>query len=116
MAEGCSLHEKSRGNFTVKCKGHPEYHRSRAIATLQFNCHLAFLVVLIVGFYSFFCSTFGVGRDYMNYKPLNAELQQLGNQNQFTLNYEEDDDDDDEIAVEENLQKQKTVVNGLGTH
>nr|XP_028953247.1 uncharacterized protein LOC103404374 [Malus domestica] len=24
MAHGCSLHEKSRGNYTVKCKGHPE--------------------------------------------------------------------------------------------
>nr|DAD27210.1 TPA_asm: hypothetical protein HUJ06_028678 [Nelumbo nucifera] len=27
IAHGCSLHEKRRGNYTVKCKGHPEYHR-----------------------------------------------------------------------------------------
>ncbi|PQM32872.1 uncharacterized protein Pyn_00763 [Prunus yedoensis var. nudiflora] len=47
IAHGCSLHEKSRGNYTVRCKGHPEYHRARAIVTLQFNCHLALLVVLV---------------------------------------------------------------------
>ena len=36
VAHGCSLHQKSRGNYTIKCKGHPEYHRARAIATLHF--------------------------------------------------------------------------------
>ncbi|XP_055960069.1 uncharacterized protein LOC126661526 [Mercurialis annua] len=41
IVHGCALHEKSRGDYTVKCRGHPEYHRARGIATLQFNCHLA---------------------------------------------------------------------------
>ncbi|XP_040956113.1 uncharacterized protein [Gossypium hirsutum] len=52
MVHGCSLHEKSRGNYTIKCRSHPDYHRARSIATLQFNCHLALLVVLVVGMLS----------------------------------------------------------------
>ncbi|OVA14350.1 Protein of unknown function DUF716 [Macleaya cordata] len=118
MVHGCALHEKSRGNFTVKCKGHPEYHRSKAIATLQFNCHLAFLVVLIVGVYSFIGQKYGFPGDYLNYKPLNAELHQLDNQTRFTL-----DSDDEEIMVEENVGHQKALVvvpesevNGFGNH
>ncbi|KAF6143271.1 hypothetical protein GIB67_039054 [Kingdonia uniflora] len=119
MAHGCDLHESSRGNFTVKCKGHPEYHRSKAIATLQFNCHLAFLVVLIVGLYSFIARKYGVSGDYLSYKPLGAELRLLEHQTQFTL-----DSDDDEIVIEEVATKQKDDVrslsavgfNGFGVH
>lgn len=101
IAHGCSLIEKSRGNFTVLCKGHMAGHRSMAIATLQFNCHLALLVIMSVVVYAFVVHKFGMPGDYSNYKPLNAELQELGHQNEFTL----DSDDDD--VVEEN------VSNGL---
>ncbi|RZC79800.1 hypothetical protein C5167_042381 [Papaver somniferum] len=121
MVHGCALHEASRGNFTVKCKGHMDSHRGKAIATLQFNCHLALLVILIVGFYSFIGNKFGFpGGDYSSYKPLNAELHQLGNQTQFTL-----DSDDEESSLEENAAQQKTnssivpvssEVNGFGNH
>ncbi|KAI3911590.1 hypothetical protein MKW92_048003 [Papaver armeniacum] len=121
MVHGCALHEASRGNFTVKCKGHMDAHRGKAIATLQFNCHLALLVILIVGVYSFIGNKFGFpGGNYSNYKPLNAELHQLGSQTQFTL-----DSDDEESILEENVAQQKTnsiivpvssEVNGFGNH
>lgn len=120
MAHGCKLHEKSRGNYTIKCKGHPEYHRARAIATLQFNCHLAFLVVLIVGIYSLIGSKSCDNGDYRRYKPLGAELQQMDNQSKFTL---DSDEDDDEIKVESNSEKENgsmvpelSRVNGYGSH
>ncbi|KAL6994299.1 hypothetical protein U1Q18_012406 [Sarracenia purpurea var. burkii] len=121
MANGCSLHEKSRGNYTVKCKGHPEYHRGRAIATLQFNCHLAFLVILIVGVYSIVCEKTGIGREFSQYKPLGAEMQQLDNQAHFTL--DSDDENDDVIKEEGDLEDRKALavvpelgINGYGSH
>ncbi|XP_010272232.1 PREDICTED: uncharacterized protein LOC104608067 [Nelumbo nucifera] len=105
IAHGCSLHEKSRGNYTVKCKGHSEYHRGRAIATIQFNCHLAFLVVLVVGVYSVIGQKYGgTGSNYTNYRRLGAELQNL----QFTLNSDDDDDNGDE--TKESVVKQKSLV------
>ncbi|XP_068335935.1 uncharacterized protein [Pyrus communis] len=118
MAHGCSLHEKSRGNYTVKCKGHPEYHRARAIVTLQFNCHLAFTVVMVVGVYSIISrKSGGVRGDVSHYKPLGTEVHQFDNQSRFTL----DSDEDDEIKEEGNLAMQKAGevelgVNGYGSH
>ncbi|XVE68004.1 hypothetical protein DITRI_Ditri09bG0033500 [Diplodiscus trichospermus] len=122
MAHGCSLHEKSRGNYTIKCKGHPEYHRGRAIATLQFNCHLALLVLLVIGMLSVIGKRNGAGvsRDGLQYRPLGAEMQQMDNNvGNFTLN--SDDDLDDETKEEDGLGKEKEdivemVVNGHGSH
>ncbi|PIA62259.1 hypothetical protein AQUCO_00200325v1 [Aquilegia coerulea] len=117
MAQGCSLVEKSRGNYTVLCEGHMANHRSKAIATLQFNVHLAFLVILIAGVYSIVANKFGLPGEYLNYKPLNADLRQLDQQTQFVL------DSDDEAVEEENALKPKEVrlqpksgVNGFGDH
>lgn len=118
IAHGCSLHERSRGNYTVKCKGHPEYHRARAIATLQFNCHLALMVVLVVGIYSIVARRHGGHSEFMTYRPLVAEMQPL--ENQFTL--DSDDDLDEVIREEGSVEKQKAGVvvehhvNGNGTH
>ncbi|XWS35044.1 hypothetical protein CRYUN_Cryun21dG0092200 [Craigia yunnanensis] len=61
MVHGCSLHEKSRGNYTIKCKGHLEYHRRRAIAMLQFIYHLALLMVLVIEMLSVMGKRNGVG-------------------------------------------------------
>ncbi|KAA8548050.1 hypothetical protein F0562_004689 [Nyssa sinensis] len=108
MAHGCSLHEKSRGNYTVRCKGHPEYHRGRALATLQFNCHLAFLVVLIAGAFAIISKNNRGRGEFMQYRPLGAEMQQLDNQAQFTL--DSDDDSEDGIKEEKNVADQKAVV------
>ncbi|GMY13509.1 hypothetical protein FCV25MIE_08748 [Fagus crenata] len=113
IANGCSLQEKSRGNYTIRCKGHPDYHRARAIATLQFNCHLALIVVLVMGMYSIIVRKYGVPGDFPQYRPLGAEMQQ------FTL--DSDDDDGEEIKVEENLGNKNVGMvelstNGYGSH
>ncbi|KAK6267418.1 hypothetical protein QUC31_018255 [Theobroma cacao] len=122
IVHGCSLHEKSRGNYTIKCKGHPEYHRGRAIATLQFNCHLAMVVVLVVGMLSIMGKRNGVNvsENGLRYRPLGAEMQQMDNNvGNFTL--DSDDDLDDEIKEEDDLGKEKAAivelgVNGQGSH
>ncbi|KAF8010911.1 hypothetical protein BT93_J1522 [Corymbia citriodora subsp. variegata] len=121
VAHGCWLHEKSRGNYTVKCKGHAEYHRARAIATLQFNCHLALLVTVVVGAYSLIAQRIGIRGDFAKYRPLGEEVQSLGNHAQFTLDSDEDVDVDDGIREEENVEKPKDAVielsaNGYGSH
>ncbi|KAL3720219.1 hypothetical protein ACJRO7_005104 [Eucalyptus globulus] len=119
VAHGCWLHEKSRGNYTVKCKGHAEYHRARAIATLQFNCHLALLVTVGVGIYSLIAQRNGIRGDFAKYRPLGEEVQSLGNHEQFTLDSDEDVDDGN--REEENVVKPKGAVielsaNGYGSH
>lgn len=63
-------------------------HRAKAIAVLLFNCHLAFLVSVIVGVYSVVGRK--NGKDYSRYSPLGAEMQ-MTNQPQFTLDSDEDD-------------------------
>ncbi|KAL3643943.1 hypothetical protein CASFOL_011875 [Castilleja foliolosa] len=119
ISNGCSLHERSRGNFTIKCKGHPEYHRGRAIATLQFNCYLALFVTLSVGFYSIFCKKYGINRDFMKYKPLGV---QMDHHSQFTLD-SDDEDDRDGVKEASGVEMQNTIVvvpqpavNGYGPH
>ncbi|GFQ03991.1 hypothetical protein PHJA_002543000 [Phtheirospermum japonicum] len=119
ISNGCSLHERSRGNFTIKCKGHPEYHRGRAIATLQFNCYLALFVTLSVGVYSIFCKKYGINRDFMRYKPLGV---QMDNHSQFTLD-SDDEDDRDGVKEASGVEMQSAIVvvpqpavNGYGPH
>ncbi|XP_057484682.1 uncharacterized protein LOC130771073 [Actinidia eriantha] len=121
MAHGCFLHEKSRGNYIIKCKGHPEYHRGRAIATLQFNCHLAFLVVVIIGVYSIVCKKSGIGGEFKWYRPLGDEMQPMESKGRFTL--DSDDENEDGTKEEGNVTEQKAVVlmlesgiNGYGSH
>ncbi|XP_002516040.2 uncharacterized protein LOC8274492 [Ricinus communis] len=116
IVHGCSLHERSRGDYTIKCKGHPEYHRARGIATLQFNCHLALLVVMVTSAYSIMAKKNGGRDDFMRYKPLGAEMQQMEINGHFTL-----DSDEDEIQEEENVTEEKSTrvevgVNGYGSH
>lgn len=112
IVHGCSLHEKSRGNYTIRCKGHPEYHRARGIATLQFNCHLALLVISAMSVYSVMAKNNGARGD--SYKPLGAEMQRMENHGLFTL-----DSDDDEIREEEDVTMKKgavVAVNGFVSH
>lgn len=117
MVHGCSLHEKSRGNYTIKCRSHPDYHRARSIATLQFNCHLALLVVLVVGMLLLIGKRNGVAvgasGDGLRYKPLGAEIQLMdSNGGNFTL--DSDDDLDSGIKEEDDLVKEKSAVVELG--
>ncbi|KAK4282471.1 hypothetical protein QN277_013845 [Acacia crassicarpa] len=118
MAHGCFLRQVSRGNYTLLCKGHPEFHRGRAIATLQFNCHLAFLVVLFVGFFSTVSWKNGIPVDSAQYRPIGAEMQSFQNPAQFAL---DSDDDGVEEIKEDNSEMQKSVVvessmNGFSSH
>lgn len=126
IANGCTLHSRSRGNYTIKCKGHPEYHRGRAIATLQFNCHLALLITLATGAYSLLCKMYGINRDFMRYKPLrvgDGGDMQLDN-SKFTLE-SDDENDENENGIHEvgSVEMQKAVlvvpnstVNGYNSH
>lgn len=109
ITNNCSFHEKSRGNFTIKCKGHGDYHRAKAIATLQFNCHLALMVVLATGLFSVVANKKGYLReDHSKYRPLGAEMENLST---FTL----DSDEEDEIREESNVAKE-AGLNGISSH
>ncbi|KAI3752561.1 hypothetical protein L2E82_24595 [Cichorium intybus] len=53
ITNGCFMREKSRGNFTIRCKGHPEFHRepllhcnSTVILHFLFVSLLEFIVYL----------------------------------------------------------------------
>ncbi|CAL1391982.1 unnamed protein product [Linum trigynum] len=117
IVQGCHLRAKSRGNYTIACKGHPEYHRANGIATLQFNCHLALIVVLASALYSSIMKKMGYysgDLERRTYKPLGvAEMVQMeSGGGTFTL-----ESDDDEIREEENGNKELRVgANGYGSH
>ncbi|KAF2301216.1 hypothetical protein GH714_020877 [Hevea brasiliensis] len=93
---------ENRGDYTIKCKGHSDYHRARGIATLQFNCHLALLVVLLTTVHSVMAKKNRNHSNFKQYKPLGAEME---NNEHFTL-----DSDEDEIREEENAVKDKLAV------
>ncbi|XP_028771153.1 uncharacterized protein LOC114728409 [Neltuma alba] len=118
MAHGCSLRKVSRGNYTIWCKGHPEFHRGRAIATLQFNCHLALMVVLFVGFFSTVSWKNGIPVNSTQYRPIGAEMQSFQNSAHFTL--DSDDDGDGEIKEDNSALQKSSVVesgmNGFSSH
>lgn len=93
VAHGCYLHRRSWADYTIRCKGHPEYHRGRAIATLQFNCHLALMVVLVIGVYAAVVNAGGVdgraGRG--GYK----ELQRMSNEEMARFSLEDEGDEEE---------------------
>ncbi|RDX81368.1 hypothetical protein CR513_37962, partial [Mucuna pruriens] len=101
VAQGCTLHRVSRGNYTLRCKGHPEYHRARALVTLQFNCHLALLVTLLIAFFSLISARNPLPLPlplHSRYSPLGAELQSFDNSPNFTLDSDDDHDHDHDHA------------------
>ncbi|KAG6470957.1 uncharacterized protein LOC122032903 [Zingiber officinale] len=93
IADGCFLHERGGVNYTIKCKTHQDYHRGRAIATLQFNCHLALLV--LVG-YAVYGVMAGRTDNAQGYRPLSKEMQMTDvSPSNFTL----DSDEEEEIVT-----------------
>ncbi|GAB2276590.1 hypothetical protein Dimus_011306 [Dionaea muscipula] len=126
IANNCSLRERSRGNYTVVCKGHMDSHRGMAIAVLLFNCHLAFLVAVIVGVYSIVGRRLGGHADYTRYRPLGAEMHPMDTQPRFTLESDDEEEEEEEdgireIREEEAMSRQENViltleVNGHGSH
>lgn len=97
LAHGCFVHRRSWANYTIRCKGHEEYHRARAIATLQFNCHLALLVVAAVGVYAAAVASSGRGRG--EYVEINKEMGRLGNGDLGRFSLEDEDEDEEEGDV-----------------
>ncbi|XP_071694662.1 uncharacterized protein [Rutidosis leptorrhynchoides] len=120
ITDGCFMKEKSRGNFTIRCKGHPEFHRARAIATLQFNVHLALVVCFVAGVYSLVSRKYGVSNEsMMQYKPIGAEMQQLDlghGQGRFTLDSDDDDDVGNVVVEKSGVVGSDTMVNGYGSN
>ncbi|MED6140556.1 hypothetical protein PIB30_094321 [Stylosanthes scabra] len=123
VAQGCSLHQLSRGNYTLRCKGHMDYHRASAIATLQFNCQLAFMVVASVGAYAVICGRNGGSLDFSaaaaaSYRPLGfTEMQQLENSSNFTLDSDDGDGDDHGGNGDVEERQKRTVVEyGMNGH
>ncbi|CAN0857522.1 hypothetical protein LINGRAHAP2_LOCUS6786 [Linum grandiflorum] len=119
IVQGCSLRARSRGNYTITCKGHHEIHRANGIATLQFNCHLALLVLLASALYSSIVNKAGyyTHSGERQYNPIGAEMLQMesGGGGRFTL-----DSDEDEIREEEENGDKEAVLkvglNGYGSH
>lgn len=95
VAHGCALRRRSRSNFTVACLGHADIHRSSAIATLQFNLHLAGLVIVAVVLHAMFAAkNGGGGRAIAEYGPIGKQLQRLEHvsASDFTLESDEEEE------------------------
>ncbi|CAM0913491.1 unnamed protein product [Alopecurus aequalis] len=105
IATGCALHAESRVDYTIKCRTHEDYHRARSVATLQFNGHLALLVLAGAAAYAAVLSRAG-GRPSSGYRMLGKEVQMEGMPSQFTL------DSDEEKEGEEITTTTPAVANG----
>uniref|UniRef100_A0A0D9WNR8 Uncharacterized protein n=1 Tax=Leersia perrieri TaxID=77586 RepID=A0A0D9WNR8_9ORYZ len=108
---GCSLHAQSRVDYTIKCRTHEDYHRARSAATLQFNGHLALLVLAGAAAYA---ATVSKGNQVPSgYRMLSKEVQMEGMplHSQFTLDSDEEKEDEGRIA-----DSAMPVVNGSEPH
>ncbi|KAL2635222.1 hypothetical protein R1flu_006701 [Riccia fluitans] len=63
MAQGCELIRRGVGDYTVRCEGMSSM-RGRAIATLQFNCHLAMLLLFLLPLYTVMSKCYTVPSSY----------------------------------------------------
>uniref|UniRef100_A0A0C9RQ76 TSA: Wollemia nobilis Ref_Wollemi_Transcript_25910_1523 transcribed RNA sequence n=1 Tax=Wollemia nobilis TaxID=56998 RepID=A0A0C9RQ76_9CONI len=98
ISHGCKIYEKSGGDYTIHCESHTDGHRARAIATLQFNYHLALLLISLLPAYSYL-STKYVKLGAMNYKPLSEQPEELrefdGSSVEFETRFALDSDEDE---------------------
>ncbi|KAF8723597.1 hypothetical protein HU200_021554 [Digitaria exilis] len=94
IAQGCALHAASRADYTIKCRTHEDYHRARSVATLQFNGHLALLVIAGAAAYAAVLSR--ANRPPSGYRILGKEVQMEGMpiMSQFTLDSDEEKEDE----------------------
>jgi hypothetical protein len=94
IAQGCALHAASRADYTIKCRTHEDYHRARSVATLQFNGHLALLVIAGTAAYAAVLSR--ANRPPSGYSVLGKEVQMEGIpiMSQFTLDSDEEKEDE----------------------
>ncbi|KAF0903204.1 hypothetical protein E2562_025776 [Oryza meyeriana var. granulata] len=110
VAQGCTLHAQSRVDYTIKCRTHEDYHRARSTATLQFNGHLALLVLAGAAAYAAVLSK--RNQPPSGYRMLSKEVQMEGMplHSQFTL------DSDEEKEVEGVTNSAMPVANGSESH
>ncbi|KAG0452954.1 hypothetical protein HPP92_025618 [Vanilla planifolia] len=115
MAHGCVLIRRSRANFTVVCHAHGDLHRGSAIATLQFNCHLAGLVIVAVGIYAALADKVGGGAGGQltaGYSPIDKELNRM--EHVSASNFSIDSDEDMETNQLKHHGSVSVSVNGFG--
>uniref|UniRef100_A0ACD5ZTI4 Uncharacterized protein n=1 Tax=Avena sativa TaxID=4498 RepID=A0ACD5ZTI4_AVESA len=95
IASGCALHAESRADYTIKCRTHEDYHRARSVATLQFNGHLALLVLAGAATYAAVVSR--GGSQQSGYTMLGNELQMeaMAMRPQFSLDSDEEKEDEE---------------------
>ncbi|KAM0823764.1 hypothetical protein ACQ4PT_070657 [Festuca glaucescens] len=105
IATGCALHAETRVDYTIKCRTHEDYHRARSVATLQFNGHLALLV--LAGAVTYAAVISGGSSPSSGYRMLGKEVQMEGMPSQFTL--DSDEEKEDEVIT-------APVSNGVHSH
>lgn len=103
VASGCALHAaETRADYTIKCRTHDDYHRARSVATLQFNGHLALLVLAGAATYAAVVSGGGGGQPNSGYRMLDKELQMEGMAavpSRFSLDSDEEKEDEEITAA-----------------
>lgn len=114
MAKGCDLHMRDEGDYVVKCDGDKmALMRGKAVATLQFNCHMALLVILMLSLYAITKKRFGLSNPYdLDYEMVATveahESKKHGHvvpqppPSVFSLELDEDLDDDKSLSEEHN--------------
>lgn len=118
ISHGCTLSEKSGGDYTISCAQHADGHRGKAIATLQFNCHLALLLVCLLPAYSYL-STKYEDSGSLSYIPLGAkeqteELQDLGGSGDgVEARFALDSDEDDTLETLQQKHGTMSAMNGV---
>lgn len=123
ISQGCSLKEDGEGDYTVICEG-MNLMRGQGIATLQFNCHLALLLVLLLPSYAVMCKIYTSPQHYQplgdsegNYEP--KELTQLRDTSRISPHYMQSDQfhviQEDEELEEPTPRRGSTDSNGFHT-
>lgn len=89
MPKGCSLKQRGEGDYVVTCAG-MFLMRGKAVATLQFNCHMALLLAILLPLYGYFTRKDDTlaNRQGLNYERLHTtesyELKRTGDERTAT--------------------------------
>ncbi|CAM6101289.1 unnamed protein product [Calypogeia fissa] len=116
MAQGCDLVQQSEGVYTVDCVNMSSLMRGKALATLQFNCHLALLLLTLIPIYSVLSKVYSVPQNYerLGDSQMTEETrelndgretgQELAESNYFHVLGEDDEvEEDDELELKEEV-------------
>ncbi|KAH7444960.1 hypothetical protein KP509_02G099600 [Ceratopteris richardii] len=80
MPKGCALQMRGEGDYVIKCLGNDmALMHGNAVATLQFNCHMALLLILLLPMYSFLRRRCGPPNVYdLNYEMVSVVEPRIG--------------------------------------